>query len=115
MHNALLTKFIQKNVRTDIPSFRPGDTIRVHVKIKEGDKERLQAFEGTVIARKNIGMGSSITVRKVSFGQGVERIFPIHARVIDHIDVVRTGKVRRAKLYYLRGLKGKAARLKERE
>ena len=115
MTNALLTRFIQKNVRTDIPSFRPGDTIRVHVKIKEGDKERLQAFEGVVIARKNTGMGQSITVRKVSFGQGVERIFPIHARVIDHIDVVRTGKVRRAKLYYLRQLKGKAARLKERE
>ena len=115
MNNALLTKFIQKNTRTDIPSFRPGDTVRVHVKIKEGDKERLQAFEGTVIARKNTGMGSTVTVRKVSFGQGVERIFPLHARVIDHIDVVRTGKVRRAKLYYLRELKGKAARLKERE
>jgi large subunit ribosomal protein L19 len=114
MQNALLTKFIQKNRRTDIPTFRPGDTIRVHVKIKEGDKERLQAFEGTVIARNNTGLGESITVRKVSFGQGVERIFPVNARVIDHIDVVRTGKVRRAKLYYLRGLKGKAARLKER-
>jgi large subunit ribosomal protein L19 len=115
MQTALLTKFIQKNKRTDIPTFRPGDTIKVHVKIKEGDKERLQAFEGTVIARNNTGMGESITVRKVSFGQGVERIFPLSARVIDHIDVVRTGKVRRAKLYYLRGLKGKAARLKERE
>jgi large subunit ribosomal protein L19 len=115
MNNALLTKFIKKNARTDLPSFRPGDTVRVHVKIKEGDKERLQAFEGTVIARKNTGMGESITVRKVSFGQGVERIFPLHARVIDRIDVVRTGKVRRAKLYYLRELKGKAARLKERE
>jgi large subunit ribosomal protein L19 len=115
MQNALLTKFIAKNKRSDIPSFRPGDTIRVHVKIKEGDKERLQAFEGTVIARNNTGLGESITVRKVSFGQGVERIFPVHARVIDHIDVVRTGRVRRAKLYYLRGLKGKAARLRERE
>src|ERR1700676_2757054 len=114
MQNVLLSKFIQKNLRTDIPTFRPGDTVRVHVKIKEGDKERLQAFEGTVIARNNTGMGQSVTVRKVSFGQGVERIFPLHARVIDHIDVVRTGKVRRAKLYYLRGLKGKAARLKER-
>ena len=77
MQNALLTKFINKNKRSDIPTFRPGDTIRVHVKIKEGDKERLQAFEGTVIARNNIGMGESITVRKVSFGQGVERIFPV--------------------------------------
>ena len=115
MNNALLTKFIKKNARTDLPSFRPGDTVRVHVKIKEGDKERLQAFEGTVIARKNTGMGETLTVRKVSFGQGVERIFPLHARVIERIDVVRTGKVRRAKLYYLRGLKGKAARLKERE
>jgi large subunit ribosomal protein L19 len=114
MNNALLTKFIAKNQRTDSPEFRPGDTIRVHVKIREGDKERLQAFEGTVIARKNTGMGASITVRKVSFGQGVERIFPLHARVIDHIDLVRTGRVRRAKLYYLRVLKGKAARLRER-
>ena len=115
MQNALLTKFTEKNKRSDLPAFRPGDTIRVHVKIKEGDKERLQAFEGVLIARNNTGMGESITVRKVSFGQGVERIFPTNARVIDHIDVVRTGKVRRAKLYYLRGLKGKAARLKERE
>jgi large subunit ribosomal protein L19 len=115
MQNALMTKYIQKNKRTDIPTFRPGDTIRVHVKIKEGDKERLQAFEGTVIARNNTGLGESITVRKVSFGQGVERIFPVHAKVIDHIDVIRTGRVRRAKLYYLRGLKGKAARLRERQ
>ena len=115
MQNALLTKFIQKNKRTDIPKFRPGDTIRVHVKIKEGDKERLQAFEGVVIARNNSGMGESITVRKISFSHGVERIFPVNARVIDHIEVVRTGRVRRAKLYYLRGLKGKAARLRERQ
>jgi len=115
MQNALLAKFVKKNSRTDIPEFRPGDTIRVHVKIKEGDKERLQAFEGVMIARNNSGMGESITVRKISFGHGVERIFPINARVIDHIDVIRTGRVRRAKLYYLRGLKGKAARLRERE
>jgi len=116
MQNALLTKFIIKNKREkDIPEFRSGDTIRVHVKIKEGEKERLQAFEGTVIARNGTGMGESITVRKVSFGQGVERIFPVHAQVVDHIDVVRTGQVRRAKLYYLRSLKGKAARLKERK
>jgi large subunit ribosomal protein L19 len=116
MQNALLTKYINKNKREgEIPAFRPGDTIRVHVKIKEGDKERLQAFEGTVIARNGTGLGESITVRKVSFGHGVERIFPVHAKVVDHIDVVRTGKVRRAKLYYLRNLKGKAARLKERE
>ncbi len=115
MQNALLNKFIQKHLRTDIPEFRPGDTIRVHVKIKEGDKERLQAFEGTLIARNNTGMGETITVRKISFSQGVERIFPLHAKVVDHIDIVRTGRVRRAKLYYLRGLKGKAARLRERQ
>ena len=115
MQNAMLAKVLNVNKRTNVPEFRPGDTIRVHVKIREGDKERLQAFEGTVIARKNSGMGETITVRKVSFGQGVERIFPIQAPVIDHIDVVRTGRVRRAKLYYLRELKGKAARLRERE
>ena len=114
MQNALLSKFIQKSLRTDLPTFRPGDTIKVHVKIKEGDKERLQVFEGTVIARNNTGMSETITVRKVSFGQGVERIFPLQAPVVDHIDVVRTGRVRRAKLYYLRDLKGKAARLRER-
>ncbi len=114
MQNSLLGKYIEKNRRADVTEFRSGDTIRVHVKIKEGDKERLQAFEGVVIARKNSGMGESITVRKISFGQGVERIFPINGRVIDHIDFVRTGRVRRTKLYYLRGLKGKAARLRER-
>lgn len=114
MQNALLTKVYEKNKRTDLPEIRIGDTIRVHVKIKEGDKERLQAFEGTLIARKNTGLGENITVRKISFGQGVERIFPIHAPVIDHIDVVRTGRVRRSKLYYLRDLRGKAARLRER-
>jgi large subunit ribosomal protein L19 len=116
MQNALIAKYIAKNLReTPVPEFRSGDTIKVHVKIKEGEKERLQAFEGVVIARNGTGMGQSITVRKVSFGQGVERIFPINARVVDHIDVVRTGRVRRAKLYYLRALKGKAARLRERE
>jgi large subunit ribosomal protein L19 len=115
MQNALLKKFVEKNRRADMAEFRPGDTIKVHVKIKEGEKERIQVFEGTVLARKNTGMGETITVRKISFGQGVERIFPLSAKIIDHIDVVRTGKVRRAKLYYLRGLKGKAARLKERD
>src|SRR5689334_18020749 len=115
MQNALMTKVVNKNKRTDLPEFRIGDTIRVHVRIKEGDKERLQAFEGMVIARHNSGLGESVTVRKTSFGQGVERIFPVNAPVIDHIDVVRTGAVRRAKLYYMRELKGKAARLKERE
>ncbi len=115
MQNALLQKYITKNLRAaKHPAFRPGDTIKVHVKIKEGDKERLQVFEGVVIARNNSGISESITVRKISFGQGVERIFPLHASIVDHIDFVRTGKVRRAKLYYLRALKGKAARLKER-
>ncbi len=111
---ALQTIYDRKK-RDDLPEMNPGDTIRVYVKIKEGDKERLQAFEGTLIARKNKGLGQTITVRKVSFGQGVERIFPVHSNVIDHIDLVRTGRVRRAKLYYLRERRGRAARLRERE
>src|SRR5207253_4046834 len=114
MQNATMTRILNKNMQAKHPEFRPGDTIKVHVKIKEGEKERLQVFEGTVIARNNTGMSETITVRKVSFGHGVERIFPVQAPVVDHIDVVRTGRVRRAKLYYLRGLKGKAARLRER-
>ena len=114
MSNALLEKMTAKQLRTDIPEFRPGDTLRIKVKIREGEKERLQTFEGTVIARNNSGITETITVRKISFGQGVERIFPLHAPVIDTIEVVRTSKVRRAKLYYLRKLRGKAARLKER-
>lgn len=115
MQNALMQKIESKNERTDLPAFRTGDTIRVHVRIREGDKERLQAFEGLVIAKNNAGVSQTVTVRKVSFGQGVERIFPVHGPVIDHIDVVRSGRVRRAKLYYIRALRGKAARLKERE
>ena len=114
MINAVMAKIINRGLRTDIPEFRAGDTIKVHVKIKEGEKERLQVFEGTVIARNNTGISETITVRKVSFGTGVERIFPLHGPVIDHIDMIRTGRVRRSKLYYLRKLKGKAARLKER-
>ena len=102
-------------IKENIPAFQPGDNIRVHVRIKEGNKERLQAFEGVVIARKHGGARETVTVRKVSFGVGVERIFPLHATVIDHIDVVRRGKVRRAKLYYLRNLRGKAARITERD
>ena len=114
MQNAVLAKFINKNVRANAHTeFRIGDTIRVHVRIREGDKERLQAFEGTVIARKNTGMGETITVRKVSFGQGVERIFPLNSKVVDKVEKVRSARVRRAKLFYLRGLRGKAARLKE--
>lgn len=102
-------------LRDDIPEFQPGDNIRVHVRIKEGEKERLQAFEGVVIARKHGGVRETVTVRKTSFGVGVERVFPIHATIIDHIEVVRRGKVRRAKLYYLRKLRGKAARIPERD
>jgi large subunit ribosomal protein L19 len=100
-------------LKSDIPNFQVGDTVRVHVKIKEGDKERIQIFEGVVIARRNGDLRSSFTVRKISFGQGVERIFPLHSPVIDKIEVSKRGKVRRAKLYYLRGLKGKAAKIKE--
>src|SRR5881409_1315941 len=103
-------------LRNNIPDFKPGDTVRVHVRIKESEtKERLQAFEGVCIARKHGGARETITVRKTSFGVGVERIFPLHATVIDHIDVVKKGHVRRAKLYYLRGLRGKAARIRERD
>ncbi len=112
MTNLIIEKLLAKTKRNDLPDFVPGDTIRVHVKIKEGEKERLQAFEGVVIAR-NRGPQASFTVRKISFGQGVERIFPVNSRVIDKIDIVRSSKVRRAKLYYLRNLRGKAARLKD--
>lgn len=115
MINPTIEKFEARYLKTDLPSFRPGDTIRVHVKIREGDKERIQVFEGTVIARNNSGIRETVTVRKISFSVGVERIFPIHAPVVDRIEFVRTGKVRRAKLYYLRQLRGKAARLKERD
>lgn len=105
----------QTQLKDNIPNFQPGDTVKVHVRIQEGNKERLQAFEGVCIARKHGGARETFTVRKISFGVGVERIFPLHATVIDHIDVVRRGKVRRAKLYYLRSLRGKAARIPERD
>src|SRR5277367_2908449 len=110
MTSLIIEKLLAKTKTADIPAFVPGDTIRVHVKIKEGDKERLQAFEGVVISRSR-GAQPSFTVRKMSFGQGVERIFPVRSRVIDKIEIVRSSKVRRAKLYYLRALRGKAARL----
>jgi large subunit ribosomal protein L19 len=112
MSNLIIEKLLAKVTRTDIPAFVPGDTIRVHVKIKEGDKERVQVFEGVVISQSR-GPQASFTVRKMSFGQGVERIFPMNAKVIDRVELVRSSKVRRAKLYYLRGLRGKAARLKD--
>ena len=103
-------------LRTDIPEFQPGDTVRVQVRIKESEtKERLQAFEGVVIARKGGGVRETITVRKTSFGVGVERIFPLHGPIISRIEVIRHGRVRRAKLYYLRNLRGKAARIRERD
>src|SRR6201996_5351238 len=111
-NSQVIEKMLAKTRRTDLPEFAPGDTVRVQVKIKEGDKERLQAFEGIVIA-KSKGAQPSFTVRKMSFGQGVERIFPVNSRVIDKIDVLRSAHVRRAKLYYLRALRGKAARLRE--
>jgi large subunit ribosomal protein L19 len=100
-------------MRTDLPKIRSGDTVRVHVKIKEGDKYRIQVFEGVVVARKNNGISSTFTVRKVSFGYGIERIFPLHSPIIEKMEVIKSGKVRRARLYYLRGRRGKAARLKE--
>jgi len=108
----IMAKIAEKLQRKDIPQVSPGDTVRVQVKIKEGDKERLQAFEGVVIAKKG-GPQASLTVRKISFGQGVERIFPLNSKVIDKIEHVRSSRVRRAKLFYLRGLKGKSARLRE--
>lgn len=111
--NLVVGSVENKQLRSDIPNFKPGDTIRVHVKIKEGDKERIQVYEGVVIARKHSGVRESITVRKVSFGIGVERIFPLHATVIDKFELVRRGRVRRAKLYYLRNLRGKAARIRD--
>ena len=112
MTNLIIEKLLAKAKRTDIPEFAPGDSVRVQVKIKEGDKERLQAFEGVVISRSR-GPQASFTVRKISFGQGVERIFPIQSKVIDKVDLMRSSKVRRARLFYLRGLKGKAARLRD--
>lgn len=106
----------REQLRTNLPDFGPGDTVRVHVRIKESEnKERLQAFEGVVIARRGRGASETITVRKTSFGVGVERIFPLHGTIIDHIDVVKRGRVRRAKLYYLRKLRGKASRIRERD
>ncbi len=101
-------------MRSDHPRFNAGDTIKVHVKIKEGEKERIQVFQGVVISKHNGTTNATFTVRKVSYGVGVERIFPLHSPIIDKIEVVTHGKVRRAKIYYLRNLRGKAARLKER-
>ena len=102
-----------QSAREDIPAFRPGDSVKVHVKVVEGNRSRIQVFAGVVIARSGDGVRESFTVRKVSFGVGVERTFPLHSPIIDKIEVDRRGDVRRAKLYYLRGLRGKAAKIKE--
>jgi large subunit ribosomal protein L19 len=110
-----LAAVAQEGLRTDIPAFNPGDTIKVMVRVREGDKERLQAFEGLCIAKRGGGISEMFTVRKVSAGVGVERIFPLHSPTVASIDVIRRGRVRRAKLYYLRAVTGKAGRIKERK
>jgi large subunit ribosomal protein L19 len=112
MHH-LIQEITKEQLRTDLPDFRPGDTVRVHVKVVEGNRERIQVFEGVVIKRRGAGISETFTVRKVSYGVGVERTFPVHTPKIAKLEVVRRGKVRRAKLYYLRQLRGKAARIKE--
>ena len=111
--NEIIRSIEAKQIRNDLPAFGIGDTVRVWVKVVEGNRERLQAFEGTVIAKRNGGIRETFTVRRVSYGIGVERTFPIHSPRVDHVDVVRHGKVRRAKLYYLRERQGKAAKIKE--
>lgn len=109
----LIQSLEQEQIRNDFPDFRPGDTVRVHVKVIEGGRERIQVFEGVVIRRRGGGLGETFTVRRVSYGVGVERTFPFNTPKIDKIEVVRRGQVRRARLYYLRKLRGKAARIKE--
>ena len=111
--NKLVQDINADALRTDIPSFRPGDSVKVHVKVVEGNRSRIQVFAGVVISRTGSGIGESFTVRKVSFGTGVERTFPLHSPIIEKIELERRGDVRRAKLYYLRGLRGKAAKIKE--
>ena len=110
----IIAQLDTENMKSDIPDFSPGDTVVVQVRVSEGTRERLQAYEGVVIAKRNRGINSAFTVRKISAGIGVERIFPLHSPVLDKIDVIRRGRVRRAKLYYLRDLRGKAARIEER-
>jgi large subunit ribosomal protein L19 len=109
----LIQELTKEQLRTDLPKFRPGDTLKVYVKVKEGNRERIQMFEGVVIKRRGSGVSETFTVRKISYGVGVERTFPLHSPKIDRIEVARRGKVRRAKLYYLRALRGKAARIEE--
>ena len=103
----------REQMRMDMPDFLPGDTVRVHVKIKEGDKERIQIFQGVVISKRKGGINATFTVRKVSYGVGVERVFPINSPILDRVEIVTRGRVRRAKIYYLRKLRGKAARIRE--
>ncbi|ADU30779.1 50S ribosomal protein L19 [Evansella cellulosilytica] len=110
----IIREITKDQLKSDLPAFRPGDTVKVHVKVVEGTRERIQVFEGVVIKLKGSGISETFTVRKVSYGVGVERTFPVHSPRIDKIEVSRRGKVRRAKLYYLRDLRGKAARIKER-
>ncbi|EOD8570797.1 50S ribosomal protein L19 [Staphylococcus aureus] len=112
-NHKLIEAVTKSQLRTDLPSFRPGDTLRVHVRIIEGTRERIQVFEGVVIKRRGAGVSETFTVRKISSGVGVERTFPLHTPKIEKIEVKRRGKVRRAKLYYLRSLRGKAARIQE--
>ncbi len=109
----LIQSLEQEYLRTDIPQFKPGDTVKVHYKVIEGSRERIQVFEGVVIRRRGSGLSETFTVRRVSYGVGVERTIPLHSQKIDKIEVVRRGRVRRARLYYLRNLRGKAARIKE--
>lgn len=109
----IIQEITKEQLRQDLPNFRPGDTLKVHVKVIEGSRERIQVFEGVVIKRRGGGISETFTVRKISYGVGVERTFPLHTPKIDKIEVARRGKVRRAKLYYLRSLRGKAARIKE--
>jgi|SRR5690348_13403158 large subunit ribosomal protein L19 len=113
MHTAI-AELEQAQIRSDVPDFRPGDTLRVHVKVTEGNRSRIQVFQGVVIRRQGGGARETFTVRKISYGVGVERTFPVHTPAIDKIEVMTRGKVRRAKLYYLRSLRGKAARIQER-
>lgn len=115
MNNFILSSIDKAQRKSDIPGFRVGDTIRVHAKVVEGDKERIQVYEGVVIGRSGTGSRETVRVRKLSYGVGVERIFPLHSPLIDRIELAKEGKVRRAKLYYLRELRGKAARIKEKE
>ncbi|MEK3953005.1 MAG: 50S ribosomal protein L19 [Psychrobacillus psychrotolerans] len=110
----IISEITKEQLRSDLPTFRPGDTVRVHVKVVEGTRERIQMYEGVVIKRRGGGISETFTVRKISSGVGVERTFPVHTPKIANLEVTRRGKVRRAKLYYLRDLRGKAARIKER-